>query len=269
MTPARKREFQLLIDVGNTFLKWGLFRPDHGRQRPREPRRVRPRAARGDPGAGGAVRQVPGAGAHRDLERRRPRASATATIRVLEVWPDAPRAVLARAAGVPVRRAQLVPQSRAARQRPLGGADRRARAAGAARGDGRRLRHGHDDRFPVGRRHVQGRDDHARRRADAALAARRHRGAARPGRRLHRVSDADRSTRSPAVASTRRPARSSACTRRKREADARRDLPRVRRRRARGRRRASRFRSSSTRTSCWKASTACRCRCSAPARCAL
>ena len=40
--------YNLLIDIGNTFLKWGLFRADARRQRAREPRRIRPCAARGN-----------------------------------------------------------------------------------------------------------------------------------------------------------------------------------------------------------------------------
>jgi type III pantothenate kinase len=89
MTPARKQDFQLLIDVGNTFLKWGLFRPDHGGMA-RENRVESGHAL---------LEEVPALAAQfvkfptpsriviSNVAATRVR---TATIRVLEVWPDAP-----------------------------------------------------------------------------------------------------------------------------------------------------------------------------------
>ncbi len=89
MQPPRKREFQLLIDVGNTFLKWGLYQSDHGGSA-RENRVESGHAL---------LEEVPALAAQfvkfptpsriviSNVAATRIR---TATIRVLEVWPDAP-----------------------------------------------------------------------------------------------------------------------------------------------------------------------------------
>ena len=116
-----KSDCSLLIDVGNTFLKWGLFRPskdglarDHrvesGHALLEEVTALPALFARLPVPASIVISNVAGT---------RVRA---ATIRMLEVWPGRARALLAGAAGEAVRRHQPLPQSGAAGQRPLGGA---------------------------------------------------------------------------------------------------------------------------------------------------
>ena len=206
------RDYTLLIDVGNTFLKWGLFRPT----------------------ADGTARENRVESGHALLEEitalpvqfaKLPtpaRIVISNVAGIARARVDDPHArsvagragaVLAGAAGRAVRRHQQLPQSGAARQRPLGRADRRAAPARRARRDGRGVRHRDDDRLPVGRRRVQGRHDHARR--SASCCARCTRARRRCPTRTASSPPIRRrpSTRSPAAASTRRPARSSACTR--------------------------------------------------------
>jgi type III pantothenate kinase len=89
MSPTAIREFSLLIDVGNTFLKWGLFRagPDGGARA----NRVESGHALHDEimalPAQFAKLPTPAKIVISNVAGTRIRSS---TIRVLEVWPDAP-----------------------------------------------------------------------------------------------------------------------------------------------------------------------------------
>ena len=143
MPTTAQREFSLLIDVGNTFLKWGLFRadPDGGARE----NRVESGHALHDEimalPAQFAKLPTPSKIVISNVAGTRIR---SATIRVLEVWPDAPTPYWLVPQDDAMRRHQQLPQSGAAGQRPLGRADRRAIHAGRARGDGRRVRHRDD-----------------------------------------------------------------------------------------------------------------------------
>ena len=89
MAPNRTRDFQLLIDVGNTFLKWGLFRIDHGGAA-RENRVESGHALHEEiPALAAQFARLPAPSriVISNVAGTRVRAS---TIRVLEVWPEAP-----------------------------------------------------------------------------------------------------------------------------------------------------------------------------------
>ncbi len=89
MAPTKHREFSLLIDVGNTFLKWGLFRtePDGSARE----NRVESGHALHDEimalPAQFAKLPTPGRIVISNVAGTR---IGSATIRILEVWPDAP-----------------------------------------------------------------------------------------------------------------------------------------------------------------------------------
>ena len=258
LDPMPERDFHLLIDIGNTFLKWGLFQPSRRHARARIRARVGARAARGDPALPRQFAKLPAPAQHRHLERRR---HARARRRRSACWRCGP--TRRRRTGSCRSDAQCgvatVPQSRATRQRPLGGADRRTHAAGRATGDGGGVRHRDDHRFPDRRRRVQGRHDHAGRRPDAALAARGHGRLAGPGRRVHHYP----TQTVDAIASGCQHAQAGAIERlhRDRSERARPTSGACCRAAPHAGRAASRFRSSSTRTSCSKGSTRSRSRC--------
>ncbi len=147
MSPTAIREFSLLIDVGNTFLKWGLFRaePDGGARA----NRVESGHALHDEimalPAQFAKLPTPAKIVISNVAGTRIRSS---TIRVLEVWPDAPTPFWLVPQATQCGVVQQLPQSRATGQRPLGRADRRPVPAWRPPRHGRRVRHRDDDRFP-------------------------------------------------------------------------------------------------------------------------
>ena len=167
---ASQRDYHLLIDVGNTFLKWGLFRPstdgtardnrvDSGHAMLEEITALPAQFAKLPTPTKIIISNVAGT---------RVRAN---TIRMLEVWPDAPAPYW------------LVPQdaqcgvTNSYRNPAQLGSDRWAALIGARHLLGARAAvvvvcgTATTHRFPVRRRRVQGRHDHARSRAHAALAA--------------------------------------------------------------------------------------------------
>ena len=188
--------YNLLIDIGNTFVKWGRYRAGRRGLRGGELPRVGPCCcAPRSPELAAAWRRLR-APAHiviSNVAGTRVRAS---MLRCLEVWPDAPAPLwlVSQAEQCGVKNgyrnpAQLGSDRWAAM---IGARGHRRRPAGARR----RVRHRDHDRLRERGGRVHRRRDHARRRADDPLAARGHRRAARCGRAVHRQSARRRSTRS-------------------------------------------------------------------------